>query len=127
MPNTSTTASDRSEVERLNAQYIDAFLHADVPWYRDHLAEEFVCIEADGSVLGKSEFLRLAAEGPDVTQYALEGVHIRLYGIVAVVRATGRFTRPDGSTGISRYIDNYARVDGVWKVVTAQITRASSG
>jgi hypothetical protein len=35
---------------------------ADVAWYRDHLANEFVCIEADGLVLGKAEFLRMAGE-----------------------------------------------------------------
>jgi ketosteroid isomerase-like protein len=115
--------AEHAEIERLNEEYIDAFIGADVAWYRDHLADEFVCIEADGSVLGKPEFLRAAGEDPGVTRYDLEGVHVRIYGTVAIVQATGHFTRTDGSKGTSRYTDVYARRDGAWKVVTAQITR----
>jgi ketosteroid isomerase-like protein len=118
-----TPTAEHAEIERLNEQYIDAFIGADVAWYREHLADEFVCIEADGSVLGKTEFLRAAGEDPGVTRYDLEDVHVRIYRTVAVVQATGRFTRADGSNGTSRYTDVYARRDGVWQVVTAQITR----
>src|SRR5450755_4199506 len=111
-------------LERLNEEYIDAFIGADVAWYRDHLADEFICIEADGSILDKAEFLRMSGEEPGVTRYELEDVRIRIYETVALVQATGRFTRADGSTGTSRYTDVYARRDEAWKVVTAQITRA---
>ena len=48
--------SDRTTLERLNQEYVDTFMNADVEWYRDHLADDFVCIESDGSVLDKSEF-----------------------------------------------------------------------
>jgi ketosteroid isomerase-like protein len=109
---------------RLNEEYIDAFMGADVAWYRDHLADEFICIEADGSVLDKAEFLRMSGEDPSITRYDLEDVRIRIYGSVALVQATGRFTRADASTGTSRYTDVYAMRDDSWKVVTAQITRA---
>ena len=49
--------SDRVTLERLNQEYVDAFMSANVEWYREHLAEDFVCIESDGSVLDKAEFL----------------------------------------------------------------------
>jgi ketosteroid isomerase-like protein len=120
-------SSAEAVLERLNEEYIDAFMGADVAWYRDHLAEEFICIEADGSVLDKSEFLRMSGEDPGVTRYDLEDVRIRIYDTVALVQATGQFTRADGSTGTSRYTDVYARRGEDWKVVTAQITRASGG
>ena len=42
----------------LNQDYVDAFMMADVKWYPDNLADDFVCIESDGSVLGRDEFLR---------------------------------------------------------------------
>jgi len=36
----------------LNEEYIEAFIDADVIWYQEHLADDFVCPESDGSALG---------------------------------------------------------------------------
>jgi ketosteroid isomerase-like protein len=111
---------------RLNQEYVDAFLRADVAWYRDNLAHDFLCTEPDGSVLRREEFLRDAARGPDVTTYTLKDVRVRIFGNVGLVHATGVFKRPDGSTGTSRYTDVWALMDGRWKTVSAQITRIPS-
>jgi ketosteroid isomerase-like protein len=118
--------ADRSPFEtlrRLNRDYIAAYMEADVAWYRRHLARDFVCIESDGSVQTRTKFLAEAARGPDVAAYRLANVRVRLYGGVALVQATGRFTRPDGRRGSSRYTDVYVLRNGSWKVVSAQITR----
>lgn len=126
--------SDASEAERdaastltrLNQAYVDAFMNADVSWYRENLADDFVCIESDGTVLDRDAFLREAARGPDVASYTLADVRVRVFGTFALVHATGRFTRRDGSQGVSRYTDAYAFKDGRWKAVSAQITRSLS-
>ena len=78
-------------------------------WYRAILTDDFVCIDSDGSILLKKEFLDQAARGPDIASYKLEEVNVRFYGDVAVVQATGRFIRKDNSTGLSRYTDIYVR------------------
>jgi ketosteroid isomerase-like protein len=111
------------ELEQLNEQYVKASLAGDVEWYRRRLAEEFVCIESDGSVLDKAAFLRQTAQGSDLVEYRLDRVDIRLYGDVGLVRATGSWTAKDGIPGVSRYVDVYARSGDEWKVVSAQITR----
>jgi ketosteroid isomerase-like protein len=116
--------SNQTQLEQLNEQYIAAFMNAEVNWYRQHLADDFVCIESNGTVLGKQEFLQQSARGPDVADYKLAKVRVRFYGDAALVQATGHFTRKDGTTGISIYTDIYARIDGDWKCVSAQITRA---
>lgn len=126
--------SDASEADRaatktltrLNQEYVDAFMKADVGWYRDHLADDFVCIDSSGSVLDKEAFLRDTSGGPGVGAYKLEDVRVRMFGPVALVHATGVFTRPDGTTGTSRYTDVWALRDGKWKTVSAQITRIPS-
>src|SRR4030095_15020606 len=105
--------------------YVDAFMNADVDWYRQHLAEDFVCIESDGSVLDKVQCLKNTVKGPDVADYKLHEVDVRVYGDAALVRATGVWTRRDGSMGMSRYIDVYVRESTEWKTVSAQITRTS--
>jgi ketosteroid isomerase-like protein len=117
--------SDKATLERLNQEYIDAFMNADVDWYREHLAEDFVCIESDGSVVNKIEFLTNTVKGPDVADYNLEQVDVRIYGDTALVLATGQWTGKNGSKGMSRYIDVYVKQRDEWKPVSAQITRTS--
>lgn len=114
---------DKTTLERLNQEYVDAFMNADVDWYREHLAEDFVCIESDGSVLNKQEFLANTVKGPDVADYKLEHVDVRIYENAALVQGTGLWTREDGSMGMSRYIDVYVKQREQWKTVSAQISR----
>ena len=115
--------SHDAEIRRLNEAYVKASLAGDVDWYRNHLAEEFVCIDSDGSVLDKPAFLAMTARGSDLAEYRLDDVDVRFYGDVALVRATGSWTAKNGTPGISRYIDIYTRAGNEWKAVSAQITR----
>jgi len=115
--------SPEQRVRELNEQYVAASLAGDVEWYRTHLADEFVCIESDGSVLDKAAFLQMTAQGSDLAEYHLDEVHVRFYGDVALVRATGSWKMKDGTPGLSRYVDVYVRIRGDWKAVSAQITR----
>lgn len=117
--------SDETTLRDLNQQYVDSFMNADVDWYRTHLTDDFVCIESDGSVLDKAQFLRQTAAGPGVRSYQLDDARIRLFGDVALVHGLGSFVRLDGTTGISRYTDVYARDNGSWKAISAQITHAA--
>lgn len=115
--------SREARLRMLNEQYVRASLAGDVEWYRTHLADEFVCIESDGSVLDKNAFLQMTAKGSDLAEYRLDEVDIRFYGDVALVRATGSWTAKNGTPGMSRYIDVYVRTGDDWKAVSAQITR----
>ena len=36
--------ADEQALMQLNQEYVDAFMNADVDWYREHLADEFVVI-----------------------------------------------------------------------------------
>ncbi|MGI0016934.1 MAG: nuclear transport factor 2 family protein [Nitrososphaera sp.] len=117
--------SREERIRMLNEQYVRASLAGDVEWYRTHLADEFVCIESDGSVLDKDAFLQMTAKGSDLAEYRLDEVDIRFYGEVALVRATGSWTAKNGTPGMSRYVDVYVRFGDDWKAVSAQITRPS--
>mgnify|MGYP001600917506 CR=1 FL=1 len=108
---------------QLNEQYVRASLAGDVEWFRAHLADDFVCIESDGSVHFRDAFLRLAARGSDLREYRLDYVDVRCYGDVALVRASGSWTNRAGAAGISRYTDGDVKAPDGWKVVSAQITR----
>jgi|SRR5215831_3452513 ketosteroid isomerase-like protein len=117
--------SDQDVIRQLNRAYVEAFLNSDADWYAQHLADDFVCIESDGSVLDKEQFVHAAGNGPDVADYELLDVDVRIYGDTGLVRATGVWARENGSMGMSRYTDVYIKRHGEWKVVSAQITRTA--
>jgi ketosteroid isomerase-like protein len=117
------TDRDHTRLRQLNDQYIDAVMQANVNWYQQHLADDFVCIDSEGSVLNKESFLEHTSRGPYVANYKLEDVKVRIYGETALVQATGLFTRIDGAPGMCRYTDVYVRSGDDWRVVSAQITR----
>jgi hypothetical protein len=116
--------SDESVLRALNDQYVRAFLEWDVEWYRENLADEFVCIESDGSLLDKPQFLCATARPHDVVSFDLQEVRIRFFSDVALIHARGLFTHEDGRTGTSRYTDVYAKLAGEWKTISAQITHS---
>ncbi|MBS0432897.1 MAG: nuclear transport factor 2 family protein [Proteobacteria bacterium] len=112
-----------NELRRLNEEYVRASLEGDVQWFDAHLAHDFVCIESDGSVLFRDDFLRMAALPSGLREYTLDYVDVRFYADVALVRASGSWTNQDNIRGISRYIDVYVYTGDAWKVISAQITR----
>ncbi len=61
--------TDKTTLERLNREYVDAFMNADVEWYREHLADDFVVIESDGSVVNKAQFLSNTAKDLTLVHY----------------------------------------------------------
>ncbi len=113
-------------IRHLNEQYVAAALAGNVEWYRRTLADDFVCIDSDGSVLDKAAFLKQTAEPPELASYDLAEVDIRFFGEVALVRCTGHWMSKTGTPGISKYTDVYARQHGSWRVVSAQITRPAT-
>jgi ketosteroid isomerase-like protein len=117
-----TGVSDEATLKQLNEQYVASFLKSDVQWYQQHLTEDFVCTESDGTVLDKASFLRDAAKGPGVADYQLVEVRVRVIGDTGLIHAQGKATRKDGTIINSRYTDVYVRVNGEWKAASAQIT-----
>jgi ketosteroid isomerase-like protein len=119
--------ANTKRLRQLNEQYIRAFLERDVEWFESRLADEFIHIESDGELLDRQSFLRRVANGSEQSAYTLEEVQVQCFGETALVRALGSWTTRDGTVGRSRYVDVYVRRDGVWKVVSAQITRPRQG
>ena len=118
-------AGDEAVIRQLNDDYIRSFLKCDVARYRELLAEDFHCVLYDGRLIDKAEFLRQSAVPPNVKNFALTEVSVRVYGDTAVVNGLVSYQRPDGSSALSRYTDTYARVNNRWYAVAAQLTRVA--
>lgn len=113
---------DQDTVRELNAGYVRAFMHSDAAWYDRYLMPDFTCILTNGTVVDRATFLDNARKPHTTKSYELSEVSIRVHGGVALASAVGTWTRNDGSTGRTRYVDVWVRTNREWKAVSAQLT-----
>jgi ketosteroid isomerase-like protein len=116
-----------SETERrlaeLNEGYVRAAQNADVEWYREHLADDFLISTVDGSLSDKTEFLRRIGRGPFGSSFAAVDARIRILGEMALIHAGFSYTKPDGDAGRGRYTDIWMLRQGRWLCVSAHFNR----
>lgn len=112
-----------NEIRALNEAYIAAARRADAEWFETHMAEEAVVILGDGRRLRKPDFLAAVGSGTrNFRSLTVRDATVRPFGATVQVDADAPWELTDGRTGVSRYIDTYAWLDGRWQVVSAQIT-----
>ena len=110
-------------IRTLNQEYIDAARSGDAAWFERHTADDLVVIVGNGTRLRKPGFVAMVRSTPaNFTSLVARDVSVRLFGATAQVDADALWSRTDGSTGTSRYIDTYAWIGCRWQVISAQIT-----
>lgn len=116
-------AAAAAAVQELNLRYIEAVRANDVGWFGHNLAEDVVMVFGSGRRVRKSQFLALLRNEPKTFRsLTVHDVTLRVFGSVVQVDADAPWELADGQTGISRYIDTYAWMDGRWQVISAQVT-----
>jgi ketosteroid isomerase-like protein len=92
-----------------------------------NLADDFRQIGGDGTVADRAAFVEgLLDPRLEIDPYTVEELSVRRFGDVALLSGRTRMTgRWEGEpfTSHYRYVDVYLRRDGVWRVVSVQITR----
>ena len=88
------------------------------------LSDDFLNTNPDGSLVDKRGFLEQIAPPVKIRDLACHDVNVRLMGDFAIVHACTTYTLPDGRPGKGRYTDIYARRDGRWLCVAAQVARS---
>ena len=119
-------AADEAEIRQLNADYVKAYLACDVARFRTLLADDFTGVLADGRVIDKAEFLRLAKQPPDARGLRLHDLVIHAFGDTVVAGAMVTYTRANGAAVRTRYSTLYIRRDGQWAIHWTQWTRLSA-
>jgi ketosteroid isomerase-like protein len=118
----SFAATDSDVVRDLNTNYIRAWREHDMDWYRQHLADDFVCTAGDGKVLSKEDFVSFPNQGALIKDAHVEEIIVRVHGATATVTGNTVVEWKDGRHTATRYTDTYAKVGGEWKAVSAQLT-----
>ncbi|MCL1634274.1 nuclear transport factor 2 family protein [Luteimonas sp. SX5] len=116
--------SRHSEVklQRLNAEYVEAFLKSDADWYERHLAEDFRCILSDGTMIDRARFLADTAQPAAMKRFDVEDVTVQFEGDTAIVQARAVYEKADGTHGQSLHTDIWVGRDGRWQALLAHAT-----
>jgi len=110
-------------LDKLNKAYVDSVLKSDVRWFDEHLSEDFLNSNPDGTIVDRAGFLAQIAKPVALKGLEPREVKIRLFGGFAIIHAKTVYRKPDGQTGGGRYTDIWQRRDGRWLCVAAHVTR----
>jgi ketosteroid isomerase-like protein len=125
--------TDREQLSKLNAQFIQNFLKQDVAAHSAIIHPDFVCIESSGAIVSREVYLANWATDFDnsgYTSFTYQDESIRIFGNTAFVRAKTVYTRENNGkteTGYTIYTDTYLKENGKWQCAQVQITPVKSG
>ncbi|MBL6617502.1 MAG: nuclear transport factor 2 family protein [Reyranella sp.] len=108
----------------LNHNYVRSVDQADVKWFDQNLAQDFVNTNPDGTRLDRAAFLKQIGRGSPVKDIREHDVQIRVLGEFAIIHARTSYTKPDGSTGGGWYTDDWQLGPEGWRCVSAHVSRS---
>jgi ketosteroid isomerase-like protein len=110
-------------LNKLNIGYVDAVQKSDVRWFEEHLSEDFLNSNPDGSIVDRAGFLAQIAKPVAIKDLHPVDVRIRLLGEMAIIHARTSYTKRDGQPAFGRYTDIWQRRGNRWLCVAAHVTR----
>lgn len=122
------TNPDHAELSRLNAQFIKNFINQDTLSHKQIIHQDFVCIQGNGSIVNRNDYLKGWATGYSQSKYKTfdyTDEYIRTFGKIALIRSRTVFMKEDNGQiikGSSIYTDTYFKEKGKWLCIQAQIT-----
>jgi ketosteroid isomerase-like protein len=116
--------SDTEILAALNRDYIAAVQNCDVTRFGAILSDDFLNTNPDGSLTDKAGFLKQIAPPAKIRDLACHDVNIRVMGDFAIIHARTAYNLLDGRAGNGRYTDIWARRNGRWLCVAAQVARS---
>jgi ketosteroid isomerase-like protein len=118
-----TLSMDRKVLEKLNEGYVASVQNSDVAWFDQHLSDDFLNTNPDGTLVGRAGFLAQIARPQAIKGLEPREVKIRLFGDIAIIHARTVYTKLDGKSAAGRYTDIWAKQNGRWVCVAAHVTR----
>ena len=116
--------SDLETLTQLNRDYISSVQNSDVKRFDEILSSDFLNTNPDGSLVDRSGFLKQIAPKAKITGLKCDDVNVRIMGDFAIIHARTSYNYLDGRAGSGRYTDIWARRDGKWLCVAAQVARS---
>jgi ketosteroid isomerase-like protein len=118
---------DLDTLTALNRDFTASVQKGDVKRFEEILSDDFMMSIPDGSLLDKTEFLKLTAQPVTISGLVAEDVRIRLLGDFAIIHGRFNSRSADGKPRRGRYTDNWARRDGTWVAISAHFNLDRDG
>jgi ketosteroid isomerase-like protein len=127
-------AKSRNSVEQtlieLERAWSEADLHKDAAALKRILADDWIGIDFEGTVLNKEQALKgIASDAGSLDSTVLRNMKVRTYGNTAVVTGTDTETgdyHGKDSSGRYQWTDVFVRRGGRWQAVSSQSTRLTA-
>src|ERR1700759_5665844 len=81
--------TDSAQLSNLNRKFIENFVRQDVTRHDSIIHQNFVCIESNGAIVGREEYMKDWARSYQTsgyTSFAYTNEVIRIFGNVALIR-----------------------------------------
>jgi ketosteroid isomerase-like protein len=121
---TVTNHADTDILRQLNADYIRSVQMSDARRFDEILAVDFLNSNPDGSLVDRAQFLAQIARPATISNLEANDVRVRVMGDFAIIHARTTYMHEGGRAGAGRYNDIWARREGRWLCVAAQVTRS---
>jgi ketosteroid isomerase-like protein len=119
-----TNHADIDILRQLNADYIRSVQMSDARRFDEILADDFLNSNPDGSLVDRAQFLAQIARPATISNLEANDVRVRVMGDFAIIHARTTYMHEGGRAGAGRYTDIWARREGRWLCVAAQVTRS---
>ena len=119
-----TNHADIDILRQLNADYIRSVQMSDGRRFDELLADDFLNSNPDGSLVDRAQFLAQIARPATISNREANDVRVRVMGDFAIIHARTTYMHEGGRAGAGRYTDIWARREGRWLCVAAQVTRS---
>jgi len=119
-----TNHADIDILRQLNQDYIRSVQISDTRRFDEILADDFLNSNPDGSLVDRAQFLAQIARPATISNLEAHDVRVRVMGDFAIIHARTTYMHEGGRAGAGRYTDIWARREGRWLCVAAQVTRS---
>jgi len=119
-----TNHADIDILRQLNQDYIRSVQISDTRRFDEILADDFLNSNPDGALVDRAQFLAQIARPATISNLEANDVRVRVMGDFAIIHARTTYMHEGGRAGAGRYTDIWARREGRWLCVAAQVTRS---
>ena len=119
-----TNHADIDILRQLNQDYIRSVQISDTRRFDEILADDFLNSNPDGALVDRAQFLAQIARPATISNLEANDMRVRVMGDFAIIHARTTYMHEGGRAGAGRYTDIWARREGRWLCVAAQVTRS---